>query len=97
MKMMRVPIRPSKPLLVSCPACSVQFHMQFKTIFSNLPRWDAHRKLSYNFKSYFLYWKSVSTLNKILIISIICFSITLISTTNKTEVKRNKLPHVQEL
>ncbi|MBT6326931.1 MAG: hypothetical protein HOJ35_13265 [Bdellovibrionales bacterium] len=97
MKRMRIPVRPSKTLLVSCPGCSTQFQMQFKTIFSNLPRWQTHRKLSYNLKSYLLYWKSVSIFSKILIISIICFCITLISTFAKKEVKTDKRPYIQEL
>lgn len=49
-KQLRVPIRPGKTLMVSCPRCQGQIQLSFKSPISELFQWEKGRTFAYNFR-----------------------------------------------
>ena len=49
-KQMRVPIKPGKVLMVTCPRCQGQIQLSFKSPLSELFQWEKGRTFSYNLR-----------------------------------------------
>lgn len=95
-KKLRVPIRPGKTLMVSCPGCSTQFNLQFKNPLTDFFTWYRGKGLLFNFKSMFYRFKLLPLMSRISIIFILGLLVQAVFSLSTSTFEKTKTPALKD-